>query len=99
MAKIKHTLFSNGTEHGFWTERNCDRCWKQSRYNEKRDTYTAFRCSIDKEIQLQCAGFDEADMVSKKTIEAVKMQFCPYREEKRKVKKHRPIKGQGGLFE
>ena len=70
-----------------------------SRYNEKTDTYSQFRCSIDKQIQLQVAGFDGSEYVTEKAAEAVEMQFCPYREEKRTVKKHRKIKGHGGLFE
>lgn len=99
MPKIKHRLFSNGTAHCAWVSWNCERCWKMSRYNEKTDTYSQFRCSIDKDIQLQCAGLDGSDMVSEKAVEAVKLQFCPYYEDKQKVKKHRKIKGQGGLFE
>lgn len=46
----KYMLFSNGTEFGLWTGRNCDRCFKASKYNEKTDTYTKYRCAIQKHI-------------------------------------------------
>lgn len=98
MAKVNYQLFRNSTEHNQWIENNCLSCWKSSKYVEKTDTYTKFRCAIDKKIQMQVAKLDGSEMVSKKVIEAVKLRFCPYHEFKQKVKKHRKIEGQQELF-
>lgn len=98
MTRIKAVLFSNGTEHMTWTGLNCERCWKQSRFNVKRNEFTQFRCSIDKEITLQSAGIIDDGTTTLKAYEAVQKVECPYREEKQKVKKHRPVKGMNSLF-
>ena len=40
MRKVKTTsdpMFSNGTEAMIWIGNNCDKCWKQSRYNKEKD--------------------------------------------------------------
>lgn len=50
MKKSKYPVFSNGTEFELWMADNCDRCVKASRYNEKTDTYTKFRCVVQREI-------------------------------------------------
>lgn len=92
MKRVEQQLFSNGSEHCSWTEYNCVKCVKFSRYNEKKDTYSQFRCSIDKDIQMQAAGIVED--VNVKSAEAVKLAVCPYLETKRKVKKKRVIKNQ-----
>ena len=98
MKKIKRQLFSNGTEFMSWTYYNCDNCIKQSKYNEKKDTYSAFKCSIDKEIQLQAASMDESEYVSQKSIDTVKLLKCPFiQTERKKVTKKRILKGQLNL--
>lgn len=96
MKTINEYLFSNGTDHLSWVSRNCERCWKMSRYNEKKDTYSQFRCSIDADIQAQAAGI--VDQVKIKSYKTVQLLDCPYREEKQKVKTHRPLKGMQTLF-
>jgi hypothetical protein len=53
MKTTDKPLFSNGTEFTLWQYRNCDNCVKQSRYNEKNDTYSQFRCTIDRDISMQ----------------------------------------------
>lgn len=50
MKKYKYPVYSNGTEFDMWVSRNCDRCVKASRYNENTDTYTKFRCAVNREI-------------------------------------------------
>ena len=95
MKRIKANLFSNGTEHMTWTGLNCEKCVKMSRYNESKDTYSQFRCSIDKDIQEQCAGL--TDEVNVKSYEAVRQLKCPYIQTERKVKLHRKIKNQQTL--
>lgn len=42
--------FSNGTGEMIFREKNCEHCIKYSRYNSKTDSYTSFRCSIDRDI-------------------------------------------------
>lgn len=95
MKRIERYLFSNGTEHSTWTGLNCDKCVKASRYNENKDTYSQFRCSIDEDIQMQAAGIVEAVRV--KSVEAVEQPVCPYLQTERKIKSHRPIKNQQTL--
>lgn len=51
MKKIDKDPFSNGTEFMLWNEHNYDRCVKASRYNEKKDTYSAYRCAIQRDIE------------------------------------------------
>ena len=43
-------MFSNGTEAMIWIGNNCDKCWKQSRYDEEKDRWINQRCSIDRDI-------------------------------------------------
>ena len=52
-------MFSNGTEAMIWIGNNCDKCWKQSHYNEDKDRWSNDKCSIDRDIQSQRAGMDE----------------------------------------
>ena len=96
MKTTKTYLFSNGSEHMSWVSRNCENCWKMSRYNEKKDTYSQFRCTIDRDIQAQAAGIVEE--VSIKSYETTLLLDCPYKEERQKVKLHRPVKGMQNLF-
>ena len=86
MKLTDNPCFSNGTEQMIWFERNCDRCWKASKYNEKKDDYTAFKCKINAEITGQICGFSE---ISLRTYNITKEADCPYRQETKIVKKHR----------
>ena len=95
MKRIKQQLFSNGTEFMSWTANNCDKCIKQSRYNEKKDTYSSFKCSIDKEIQLQAAGMPDDGFVNEKSVNTVSVLQCPFIQiDRKKVTKKRKIKNQ-----
>ena len=99
MKKVKTTsdpMFSNGTEAMLWIENNCDKCWKQSRYDEERDRWINQRCSIVRDIQAQMAGLE----INKRSYLFVKENFnCPNRQlEKPTVHKKRTPKGQSDLF-
>lgn len=84
-------MFSNGSEHMTWTAHNCDKCLKQSKYKEKTDTYTGFRCSIDRDINAQIIGLHE---ISQKSYDTVQNSECPYIQTERKLPKKRKIKNQ-----
>ncbi len=91
MKKTNKALFSNGTEFTSWTFRNCDNCVKQSHYNKKKDTYSAYKCTIDRDIALQQV-FDEP--INLKSWETTQLKDCPYIQTEYKSKKKRPIKNQ-----
>jgi hypothetical protein len=91
MKTTDKPLFSNGTEFTSWTFRNCDKCVKQSHYNEKNDTYSAFRCSIDRDISMQQVGLNEVNL---KSWETTQLKDCPHIQTERKVTKKRVIKNQ-----
>lgn len=92
MKTTTENMFSNSTEHAQWVSRNCDRCIKQSRYNEKTDECGQFRCSIDRDISAQAAGLSE---VSIRSYQAVRYPDCPYIQTTRKTShRKRPVKGQ-----
>lgn len=96
MKRIETKLFSNGTDFMVWVDRNCQNCVKHSRYNEKKDTYSRFVCSIDADIQMQAASIvEDANL---KSVNATKMDICQYLKTERKVKIHRPIKNQLTIF-
>ena len=99
MEKSKYPLFSNGTEFTLWLANNCDLCVKASRYNEKTDTYTKYRCAIQRDIDL---AYINDGMGSKRTHDAIRLNpRCPYFKDKQdrrnQVKKHRNIHGQQEL--
>lgn len=94
MKTTDKPLFSNGTEFTSWTFRNCDNCVKQSHYNEKNDTYSQFRCSIDRDISMQQVGLNEVNL---KSWETTQLKDCPYIQTVRKVGKKRVIKNQLNL--
>ena len=95
----KYPLFSNGTEFQSWLANNCDLCSKASRYNEKNDTYTKYRCAIQRDIDL---AYINDGMGSKRVHDAVKLARCPYFKDKKdrskQVKRHRNIHGQQELL-
>lgn len=78
--------FSNGTEFMFFEDYNCSKCVKASRYNEKKDTYTKFRCKAQEEI-IKAAISDGmvSDRVAKVTYDfTMHGTRCPYLKTKRK---------------
>ena len=99
MRKTKTTsvpMFSNGTEAMIWIANNCDKCWKQSRYNKEKDRWINDRCSIDRDIQAQMAGLE----INERSYYFLKENMnCPNRQlEKPKVHKKRTPKRQSYLF-
>lgn len=94
----KYPLFSNGTEFMLWNADNCYLCAKASNYNEKTDTYTKYRCAIQRDIDI---AYMNDGMGSKRVRDAVSLARCPYFKDKknrsRQVKKHRNIHGQHEL--
>lgn len=76
MEKGKYPLFSNGTEFQSWLANNCDLCSKASRYNEDTDTYTKYRCAIQRDIDVACIT---TGMGSKRVYDAIRLNpRCPY---------------------
>ena len=96
MKITNENIFSNGTEAMFWIENNCDKCWKQSKYDEEKDRWINQRCSIERDIQAQMAGLE----IKERSYLFVKNNsICPNRElERPTVHKKRTIKGQCDLF-
>lgn len=76
--KVNKDPFSNGTEHMRWDERNCERCIKGSRYNEKTESYSKTRCAIQRDIFTRMYSNEP---ISQRTIEVCQMLDCPYRKE------------------
>lgn len=69
--------FSTGSECADWMCRNCDNCVKGSRYNEKTDTYTKIRCTIQEDIFAQYMGHGN-DAIRQKSYDATRHNQCPY---------------------
>lgn len=95
MKTTTEPMFSNGNEHLQWEARNCDRCVKKSHYVEKRDDWTAFKCSIDRDIQAQICGLMDVNL---KSFAATRGKDCPYIQLERKLPKKRPLKNQLNLW-
>jgi len=81
MERDRKQLFSNGTEFMNWQGNNCERCVKAVFYNEKKNTFPNYRCSVQRDIELAavtdgCSG--------KRTYEAVQASVCPYIQYERK---------------
>ena len=74
MKKFEHPPFSNGTDFELWMARNCDRCIKASRYNEKTDTYTKFRCAVNREI---IYAYLDDGRTSKRAFDICQQIDCP----------------------
>ena len=71
---------------------------KASRYNEKTDTYTKYRCAIQRDIDI---AYINDGMGSERVHDAVRLARCPYfkgkQDRRNQVKKHRNIHGQQEL--
>lgn len=97
MKKSKCPVFSNGTEFELWMADNCDRCVKASRYNEKADTYTKFRCAVNREIIM---AYMDDDRASQRSYDICQNAVCPNIQTERKVYAKRPKPdSQPNLFE
>ncbi len=93
MKTTTQLCFSNGTDFMRWQDRNCCRCVKAVFYNEKKDFYPHYRCTVQGQIEGQAAGIYE---ISMRTYEAAKKVDCPYiQTERKKYKKN--IENQGEL--
>lgn len=91
--------FSNGTECDMWMARNCDRCWKASRYKGESiagEEYTAIHCSIQRDIftRMMCN-----EPIAQRTIDVCRKADCPNRQEQRRQKKYEKNKNYPKLFE
>lgn len=75
--------FSNGTEHGIWTTRNCDRCVKSAHYRGEdvcgMDMYTKCRCSIYRDIGTRMFSNEP---IAQRTIDICQKRDCPFRQER-----------------
>jgi len=92
MKTTTEPMFSNASEFMSWSAANCEQCVKWSKYDEFTDTYTAFKCSIDRDINAQIMGLHE---VSQRSFDVTQERYCPYKCTKRKkVFKKRAIKNQ-----
>ena len=87
--------FSNGSEYGFFVERNCDRCCKSYVEGVRKS-----RCSIEK--ALNEASFSDGTILRRIYARmGGSSGYCPERAESlpHRVKKHRAVEGQTNLFE
>jgi len=92
MKTTTEPMFSNASEFMSWSAVNCERCVKWSKYNEATDTYTAFKCSIDRDINAQIIGLHE---VSQRSFDVTQESDCPHiKSEHKKSFKKRVIKNQ-----
>ena len=97
MKKSRYPVFSNGTEFDCWISRNCDRCVKAPRYNDKTCEYTQFRCAVNREIIM--AYLDDG-RASQRTYDICQNRDCPNIQTERKVYAKRPkFDDQPKLFE
>ena len=81
--KVNIDPFSNGTEYMMWEERNCDRCWKASRYKGESiagSEYTQCHCAIQRDI---ISRMFSNEPISQRTIDICGKPDCPLRQEKR----------------
>lgn len=97
MKKSQYPVFSNGTEFDSWMARNCERCVKSSKYNENADTYTKYRCAINREI---IEAYLDDGRASERTYNACQNAYCPYIQTERKRYPKKPkFNNQPNLFE
>lgn len=95
--KAKYTVFSNGTEFMLWEGRNCNQCIKSSRYKPETDTYTKYRCSVQREIH---EAYMDDGRASQRVYEICQQADCPLKKTERKYYPHRKKLPPGpGLFD
>ena len=78
----RKTLFSNGTDFMAWQSENCERCVKASRYNPKTDTYSKYRCAVQRNIEMALVTDGMGD---ERTYQATHSLICPYLMTERKA--------------
>lgn len=78
--------FSNGSSCVDWLEINCEKCTKSSHYNEKKDTYSKIRCSIQEDIFTQYLG-NGNESIRQRSYDATRHLRCPYFNDTSKKKK------------
>ena len=89
-----HQPFSNGAEFMQWQSRNCEQCIKAVWYNEKRDYYPEYRCSIQRDIEVKAML---GEQISNRSLNATQGD-CPYKMISR-IKNKKVDKQQAKLFE
>lgn len=85
MKMVDRDPFSNGTEYMIWEERNCDNCWKASRYKGESIAgaeYTKCRCAIQRDIFTRMVT--DKQPIAQRTIDICRTGKCPYRQERQK---------------
>lgn len=87
MSITKYYPFSNGTEFMWWQGHNCDKCVKASRYNRQTDTYTKYRCAIQRDIEMASIG---DGTTSKRVYDICQEADCRYRQTGRKQYSRKP---------
>lgn len=80
MSKTTKPCFPNGSEAGWWMDRNCDNCIKASRLKDNGVDYTKSRCKIQDEILTQWMGRGD-ELISQRTYDVTQKADCPYRQE------------------
>lgn len=68
--------FKSPIELACWQEKNCQLCKKSVWYNELLHKMPKYKCAVQKQIELQCAG--ELDEVNERTYNAVQNTVCPF---------------------
>lgn len=97
MKKYQYPVFSNGTGFDNWMARNCERCVKSSKYNEKTNTCTKYRCAINREI---IYAYLDDGRASERTYNVCQNADCPYIQTDRKRHPKKPkFNNQPNLFE
>lgn len=86
--------FSNGTKFLYWQNNNCAQCVKATWYNEIKNEFPKYRCSIQRDIEAQSAGLHE---INQRSYEVAKQDECPFKKTERKIQKKRKIKNQTEL--
>lgn len=59
--RLTHRPFSNGTEYGMWSERNCERCAKGYACNDGVPSFDAIACEIERALAIASISDGEID--------------------------------------
>ena len=79
LKKVNKDPFSNGTDCGWWMQRNCSRCYKAPKeVISDLIAYTQCRCSIYRDIETRMFS-DEP--IAQRTIRITANDDCPFRQE------------------
>lgn len=98
LKKVNRDPFGSGTECDIWSDNNCDKCVKGSRYKGDDEygnpEYTKIRCSIQRDIFIRMWS---KEPIAQRTIDACRKRICPYRQTERKH--YEKYKNEPKLFE